>query len=236
MTALAVVLLKVAIVVGPLAVLARATSIYPTRRLVLLLVVPWLASLGLVAGRWALVPLLALDALVAAVVLRDLLSLPGRSAFSVTREAGRIVSLGRPHPVALALTSHAGRAFRLVLRDGVPHELHPDPAEFALDVPACSRHGLHYVLRAGRRGAFTLSGVHVRVTSRRALWHRYLTYSGDTVVHVYPDLQQLGQYALMARTNRLSLLGVRRARRIGTDNEFSAICRSRSPRAASSKH
>ena len=28
-----------------------------------------------------------------------------------------------------------------------------------------------------------------------------------SVVHVYPDMQQLGQYAVLARTNRLSLLG-----------------------------
>jgi uncharacterized protein (DUF58 family) len=36
-------------------------------------------------------------------------------------------------------------------------------------------------------------------------------------------MKQLGQYALLARTNRLSLLGVRRARRIGQDNEFERL-------------
>ena len=44
-----------------------------------------------------------------------------------------------------------------------------------------------------------------------------------TTIHVYPDLQQLDQYALLARTNRLSLLGVRRTRKIGQDHEFERL-------------
>ena len=48
-------------------------------------------------------------------------------------------------------------------------------------------------------------------------------YPLETVLNVYPDMQQLSQYALLARTNRLSLLGVRRTRRIGQDNEFERL-------------
>ena len=36
-------------------------------------------------------------------------------------------------------------------------------------------------------------------------------------------MKQLNEYALLARTNRLSLLGVRRTRRIGQDNEFERL-------------
>src|ERR1043165_7025499 len=54
-------------------------------------------------------------------------------------------------------------------------------------------------------------------------WTRYLPYPLQTQVHVYPDMQQLSQYAILARTNRLSLMGVRRTRRIGTDNEFERL-------------
>ena len=39
----------------------------------------------------------------------------------------------------------------------------------------------------------------------------------------YPDMKQLAEYALLRRTNRLSLLGVRRTRRIGQDNEFERL-------------
>jgi len=36
-------------------------------------------------------------------------------------------------------------------------------------------------------------------------------------------MKQLSEYALLARTNRLSLVGVRRMRRIGQDNEFERL-------------
>ena len=42
-------------------------------------------------------------------------------------------------------------------------------------------------------------------------------------IYVYPDMKQLGEYALLARTNRLSLMGVRRTRHIGQDNEFERL-------------
>ena len=36
-------------------------------------------------------------------------------------------------------------------------------------------------------------------------------------------MKQLGEYAVLARTNRLSLLGVKRTRRVGQDNEFERL-------------
>ena len=83
----------------------------------------------------------------------------------------------------------------------------------------CSR----YVLRPRRRGAFEIERVFLLARSRLGLWQRLLDYPLATTIHVYPDLQQLDQYALLARTNRLSLLGVRRTRRIGQDHEFERL-------------
>src|SRR5690606_17102243 len=42
-------------------------------------------------------------------------------------------------------------------------------------------------------------------------------------INVYPDMKQLAEYALLARTNRLSLMGLRRTRRLGQDNEFERL-------------
>ncbi len=60
-------------------------------------------------------------------------------------------------------------------------------------------------------------------TSRLGIWNRYLTYPHYHELHVYPDMQQLQKYSLLARTNRLSLMGVRRHRKIGQDNEFERL-------------
>jgi uncharacterized protein (DUF58 family) len=82
---------------------------------------------------------------------------------------------------------------------------------------------LHYDFKAGRRGAFSLREIFMKARSRWGLWQRMLSYPAVSEIHVYPDMQQLAQYAILARTNRLSLMGVKRTRKIGTDNEFERL-------------
>ena len=42
-------------------------------------------------------------------------------------------------------------------------------------------------------------------------------------MRVYPDVRQIARYTLLARRDKLSALGVRRSRRLGTDNEFERL-------------
>ena len=90
-----------------------------------------------------------------------------------------------------------------------------------------SRAGLRYLLRPAQRGAFRISYVHLRATSRWRLWQRFLRLPLETTIHVYPDLHQLSQYALLARTNRLSLMGVRRVRRVRPTTRTSRLGKGR---------
>ncbi len=111
------------------------------------------------------------------------------------------------------------------VRDDVPDECQAKPEHFQVRLPPQSRSTVGYELSAQRRGAFRLEPVYLRVGSRLGLWQRQFacpTPAGN-VLHVYPDMQQMREYALLARADRLSLLGVRRARRIGQDNEFERL-------------
>ena len=223
MTPLALVLIYLAVLAAPLWVLAAVEKVYPRRPLVYVAAVPAVASLGVLVAPVAAWAVGVLDAAVACALIADLLTLPGRSAFSVRREAGRIASLRKIHRVVLSIENHSRRRLPLKIRDGVPHALNPRPDEFSLRLGPHSRAVLHYELRASRRGAFVLRQVYVEAASRLGLWRRMLSYFVETVIHVYPDMQQLSQYALLARTNRLSLVGVRRTRRIGQDHEFERL-------------
>ena len=44
-----------------------------------------------------------------------------------------------------------------------------------------------------------------------------------TEVRVYPDIHQVARFTMLARRDRLSSMGVRRSRRLGTDNEFERL-------------
>jgi len=228
-TSLTIVLAMMAAVAAPLAALARFAGVYPRAPLIYLALLPALFALSVPAvpdGPWqtvVLTALVAIDVVLGLIVVADLLTLPPRNAFSASREIGRIASLQKPHRVELTLLNHSQREVTLRIRDGVPHELSPRPEEFSRRLSGRSRLTLRYAIRPSRRGAFTLRRVYLRAWSRRRLWQRQLQYAVETDVHVYPDMKQLGQYALLARTNRLSLLGVRRTRRIGQDHDFERL-------------
>ena len=216
-------LLKLGAVAAPLLTAAWLLKVYPELRLVYLAVVPGVLSLGLLGSDALFWPLLGLDVALGAVVLADLATLPARSAFSVQRESVRVASLRKRHPVSLTVSNHTSRSYPVTVRDGVPHLLNPRPSQFFLPMQGRSRTTWEYVLRPGRRGAFTISGVYVKARSRLGLWQRLLSYPCETTIHVYPDMKQLREYALLARTNRLSQVGVRRTRRIGQDHDFERL-------------
>jgi uncharacterized protein (DUF58 family) len=224
LTPLTLAFLKILALVAPLGVLAMTGRIFPNRSFVRFAFVPAVATLGLLFTPAMLVVTLVIDLVLAIVVTLDLLTLPRHRHFSVTREVGRVASLAKRHRVRLWLMNRSSRAYEVSVRDDAPPILHPDPDHFAdLEMPPRSRMELEYMLRPGRRGAFQLAEVYLRVRSRWGLWQRFLTYSESSQVNVYPDMQQLGQYAILARTNRLSQLGVRRTRRIGQDHEFERL-------------
>jgi uncharacterized protein (DUF58 family) len=105
----------------------------------------------------------------------------------------------------------------------VPQQFLSDPQEFELTIGPLSRATMSYELHAQRRGKFEMEEIHVRVRSRLGFWRRYHSLPVRSEIHVYPDMKQLSEYALLARTNRLSLMGVRRTRKIGQDNEFERL-------------
>lgn len=223
MSPLALALVKLAVAAAPLAALAWLARIYPARRLIFVALLPALSTFLLLAAPAALWLVIVMDVAIGAAAVADLFSLPRRRDFSVERKVGRIASLQKRHPVTLTLSNNARQACDVEIRDGVPHNLQPTPAEFVETVPARSRVVREYVLRPGRRGAFRIETVHLRAASRWKLWSRLLDYPCDSTIHVYPDMKQLGEYALLARTNRLNLMGVRRTRRIGMDHDFERL-------------
>ncbi len=227
----------------PLALLGlgRWLGVYPRAPAVWLAIVPAFVAVPLAVGIRLLPPLAALDAMVSPyidllalsligmnllillVLAADLVSLPGGAAFSATREMQRIASLQSSHPVKLTISNRSPRKVEVEVRDDFPDEAEVDHEEFLLSIPPRSRRSVTYHLLAQRRGAFTLEKVYLRFTSVARLWQKSFHVPVESVLHVYPDMRQMREYAMLARTDRLNLVGVRRTRRIGQDNEFERL-------------
>ena len=207
----------------PFVLLARFGRIYPHAPLVILLLGPCALSLGLLIWPDIILVIAALDLLVLLVALFDLLTLPRAGDFAAERAMLRIASLRKKHRVDLFLSNLSTRTRQVWVRDDLPQEFAPEEEEFNLLLGPRSRTTVTYEFEPERRGAFSMERVHFRVRSRLGLWQRYLNYEAKSTVHVYPDMKQLSEYAVLARTNRLSLMGVRRTRRVGQDHDFERL-------------
>src|SRR5262249_60561099 len=74
-----------------------------------------------------------------------------------------------------------------------------------------------------RRGPSALDPVEALAPSGLGFGRRWVAWPARSVVRVSPDVRQIARYTLLARRDRLSTLGVRRSRRLGTDNEFERL-------------
>lgn len=197
--------------------------IAPTRRLCLLALVPLVPTLALFAApaAWPVVALA--DFLVLAAAVGDLATLPGRKAVRARREIQSIATRGAAQRVAISLDNRSRQDCVLEVIDDRPPSLEVAQPPPPLRLPAGGRRRVSYTLVPTERGEVRLEHVFLRVGSRLGLWRAVRKLAVGDVLHVYPALEQIGRYALYARTNRMSLLGVRRSRRIGTDNEFERL-------------
>lgn len=220
----------------PFFVMARRLGVYPSRRLLYFSAVPALASilliydplqgtevLGLKFRYWMLAFVSWLDVLLLIAVTIDFFLLLPAKSFSCTRDLLRTVSQGKKQRVEIELWNFANRGCRLEVKDDLPPAFEADPPHFEAQVKAKSRLQFNYEFVCNDRGQSTLECVHLKVHSPLRLWQAYYQVSIASTVNVYPDMKQITEYDLLARTNRLSLMGVRRSRKIGQDNEFERL-------------
>jgi len=172
---------------------------------------------------WIAWALLAVNLFIASVALYDLFSLPLASQFSVQRETTRIASLRKKQRVSLTITYRGTSGVHGFARDDLPQEFIAIPEQFELDLHPRSRASVHYEMEPTERGSFDLNQVHIQIESRFRFWRKIVKIPCEITISVYPDMKQLAEYALLARTNRLSLVGVRRTRKVGQDHDFERL-------------
>lgn len=223
--------------------LAAAWGIYPSRRL-LWWSVAAAACLNVAAlafgtavhlaagGSAAELPLVWTNALqlvnlvlivVGVVPLVDVVRWPQPGRLRLERSHHKVASLGKNHAVAVLVENHGDSKAAGVVYDDLDQSFEPSARELDVVVEPHSRIRLEYHLVPSRRGAFKLRRFELAASSAWGFWRRIYAHPCVTDLHVYPDLQQVQEYAMLARTDRLSLMGLRKARRAGGENEFERL-------------
>ncbi len=198
---------------------------YPTWSWLALLGVSLVLSLITVFYPPVVVAVLIVDTIFVVLVTIDLLILitTTRGAIEVERELARTGSLGIELPSEVTIHNTGSVRLRGEVRDDLPEAFVCRPDRHRLDLPPHRSVTLRRKLIPGRRGAFEFEYVYIRLVSPLTFWVRQLRLDLRNRLNVYPDMKQLSDYALLARTNRLSLIGVHRTRKIGLDSDFERL-------------
>lgn len=157
-------------------------------------------------------------------VLTDLILLyRSRVGLRGSRRVPERLSNGDDNDIRIELHNLFPFVARLEVVDEIPHQFQRRDLSFSLSIKAGESRVLIYSLRPVKRGAYAFGSVNVFAESPIRFLNRRFKFSSDTVVPVYPSFIQMRKYELMAISNRLTDVGIKRIRRIGQNMEFELI-------------
>ena len=163
------------------------------------------------------------------VVLLILIGLDGwllfrvRNGFFARRDVPDRLSNGDENPLTIYLENRYAFRVDTEVIDEIPFQFQRRDVLFRARLGPRQTQAIRYELRPTRRGEYSFGAVNVFVFSPLGLLRRRYQFEQGKTVAVYPSFLQMRQYELLAATNRLSEVGVKRIRRLGHSMEFEQV-------------
>ena len=161
--------------------------------------------------------------LLVALVVVDMVLLWSRRGIRAFRTLSPRFSNGDDNPVIIRLESNYPFAVRTEVIDEVPPIFQRRDILFKADVRKMGEATITYQLRPTERGIYSFGRVRVFVSTLLGLVQRRYTCCEPQDVKVYPSYMMLRQYELLAMSNNLTEMGIKRIRRIGNNTDFEQI-------------
>jgi uncharacterized protein (DUF58 family) len=201
----------------------RGCSAVPSRRLLRWAAAVTVASLLLVVLPEFWLLLLASDLLLILAAVLDLLATPRPGALEITRAAPDKLSVFGRYDVSLQIRNRSKKALAVRLRDEAPTSFRPSVDEVGGFIPARGEACWDYQVYPAARGRLEFGPIHVRYRSVLGLWERGKHVDAAAGIDVFPALESIERYHLLARSNRLDEIGVRRTQARGGASEFESL-------------
>jgi len=180
-------------------------------------------SLAVVAFPGLRALLLASDLLLLALAVVDLLITPGPTILLLKRVSPERASLLGKQTIKILVRNESGVKLLLRIRDDVAPALRPDAAELCGAAAPRAETAFSYVIYPAKRGRFRFGDLYARYRSLLGLWERVLSAPAACDIRVYPSVDEVERYHLLARMDHLQALGIRRLRVRGTSWEFESL-------------
>jgi uncharacterized protein (DUF58 family) len=139
------------------------------------------------------------------------------------RELPERLSNSDDNPISIYFENHYGFTVQLQIIDEIPFQFQKRDLLFLTNLKSLETQIIEYQLRPTKRGEYVFGAVNVYVKSPIQLIKRRFQFSQDKTVAVYPSFLQMRAYELMAISNRLTDVGVKKIRKIGQSQEFEQI-------------
>ena len=163
-------------------------------------------------------------ALLSAMTLVDVWILyRSRHGFEARRVMSERFSNGDYNTVRLEMQNRYSFATTLEIIDEIPIQFQKRDLLFSLNINARSEKRIEYLLRPTERGEFAFGVLNIYVLSPFQLIKRRYRFEEGKTIPVYPSYLQMKKYELMAISNRLNEIGVKKIRRLGHTTEFEQI-------------
>jgi uncharacterized protein (DUF58 family) len=132
-------------------------------------------------------------------------------------------SNGDDNPVRIDVENRYAFPVEVEIIDEIPHQFQRRNVLFTDALQAGQKSVIEYNLRPVKRGAYNFGTINVYATATLGLFRRRFKFEQPADVPVYPSYLQLRKYQLMAISNRLNEVGVKKVRRLGHSMEFEQI-------------
>lgn len=198
-------------------------NVIPSRLLLYCFGGATVATLAVIIFPSAWLPLFIVDGIFAVTAIGDLLISPWPRAVDAERLLPERMTVLAPQTVFIHVQNRARVPLRVRVRDTVPEKWSATVEEVAGVVPPHGDTRLQYTVTPLARGKFHWETLHLRYLSRLRLWDRAKKIDAAAVVRVYPSLAALSRYHILARANRLDVMGIRQVRTRGAAWEFESL-------------
>lgn len=173
---------------------------------------PWLGDLPYICF-WALLLLVFID-------LALLFS--GKGVF-LRRDLPERLSNGDDNELHIYVESFFTFPIAIGIIDEIPFQFQKRDLWFTSRLKAGEQKTITYALRPVKRGEYAFGQTRLYVKSPLGLVSRRLNFGTAHTVPVYPSFLQLRKYELMAISNRLTEIGIKKIRRVGHSMEFDQV-------------
>ena len=185
------------------------------------------AVILIIAMGYAVPPLFSIGRilfwLLVALVVMDFILLWSRRGIQAYRTLSPRFSNGDDNPVSIRIESNYPFAIHTDVIDEVPPIFQRRDILFKADVRRLGEATITYQLRPTERGVYSFGRVRVFASTLLGLVERRFTCCEPQDVKVYPSYLMLRQYELLAMSNNLTEMGIKRIRRIGHNTDFEQI-------------